>query len=112
MGVIKLCGVLVDILLDIAPKLYKNYIMTDKKGTKQLIVQCQNAIYGAMIASLLYFRKFTKSIIGHGFEINAYNPCVANKIVDGNQMTILYHVDDCKMSHVDPKAKDNMIAWL
>jgi hypothetical protein len=27
-------------------------------------------------------------------------------------MTILYHVDDCKMSHVDPKAKDNMIAWL
>jgi hypothetical protein len=110
--VIKLRGVLVDILLDIAPELYKNHVMTDKKGTKQLIIQCQNAIYGAMIASLLYYRKFTKSIIGHGFEINPYDPCVANKIVDGNQMIILYHVDDCKLSHVHPKANNDMIAWL
>jgi hypothetical protein len=110
--IIKLRGVLVDILLDVAPELYKDYVMTGNKGIKQFIVQCQNAIYGAMIASLLYYRKFTTSIIGYGFKINPHNPCVANKIVDGNQMTILYHVDDCKLSHVDPKANDDMITWL
>jgi hypothetical protein len=48
----------------------------------------------------------------HGFKINPYDPCVANKIVDGNQMTILYHVDDCKLSHINPKANDEMIEWL
>ena len=27
-------------------------------------------------------------------------------------MTICFHVDDCKLSHHDPKAMDKMIAWL
>jgi hypothetical protein len=27
-------------------------------------------------------------------------------------MIILYHVDDCKLSHVHPKANNDMIAWL
>jgi hypothetical protein len=27
-------------------------------------------------------------------------------------MTITFHVDDCKLSHEEPKEMDNMIAWL
>jgi hypothetical protein len=53
MAIIKICGVLVDILVKIAPNIYKSYVTTDKKGTKQLLVQCQNALYGTMVASLL-----------------------------------------------------------
>ena len=34
-----------------------------------------------------------------GFEINPYNPCVANKMVKGSQMTVIWHVDDLKISH-------------
>jgi hypothetical protein len=105
-------GVLVDILVQIAPDVYKSYIMTNKKGTKQLLVQCQNALYGTMIASLLYYRKFTKSLMTVGFEINPYDPCVANKIVDGTQMTICFHVDDYKLSHHSSRANDNMIDRL
>jgi hypothetical protein len=52
MAIIKICGVLVDILVKIAPDVYKSYVTTDKKGTKQLLVQCQNALYGTMVASL------------------------------------------------------------
>ena len=33
-------------------------------------------------------------------------------MVDGNQMTILHHIDDCKLSHVDLRAIDKMIEWL
>jgi hypothetical protein len=44
-AIIKICGVLVDILVQVAPDIYKSYITTDKKGTKQLLVQCQNAVY-------------------------------------------------------------------
>jgi hypothetical protein len=112
MAIIKLRGVLVDILLEIAPGVYDDYVTVDKKGVKQLLVQCQNALYGTMVASLLYYRKFTESLKGIGFEINPYDPCVANKIVDGTQMTICFHVDDCKLSHRKRKANDRMIKWL
>ena len=112
MATIRLRGVIVDILCDIAPDVYKSYVTLDKKGNKCLIVQCLNAIYGTMVASLLYYRKFTRSLKSVGFEINPYDPCVANKIVCGSQMTICFHVDDCKLSHVDPKCNDKMIGWL
>jgi hypothetical protein len=36
-----------------------------------------------------------------GFEINPYDPCVANKLVDEKQMTVRWHVDDLMISHVD-----------
>jgi hypothetical protein len=79
---------------------------------KQLIVQCQNAIYGTMVASLLYYRKFCNSLTSIDFVFNPYDPCVANKLINGKQMTIAFHVDDCKLSHKDPKEMDQMIAWL
>jgi hypothetical protein len=53
MAFIKIRGILVDILVEIAPYVYKYYIWKDKKGSKQLLVQCQNALYGTMVASLL-----------------------------------------------------------
>ncbi len=67
MAIIKIRGVLVDILIQIAPDLYKSYVMTDQKGMKQLLVQCQNVLYGTMVASLLYYHKFTKSLMSVGF---------------------------------------------
>jgi hypothetical protein len=95
---IKIGGVLVDILVEITPDVYKSYISRDKKGMKQLLVQCQNAMYGTMVASLLYYRKFVKSMTDIGFIINPYYPCVANKIIEGKQMTICFHVGDCNLS--------------
>ncbi len=112
MAIMKIRGVLVDMLLDIAPDVYEPYVTTDKKGTKQLVVQCQNAIYGTMVASLLYYRKFCKSLTSIGFVFNPYDPCVANKTINGQQMTIAFHVDDCKLSHRESKEMDNMIEWL
>jgi hypothetical protein len=99
-------------LLQIAPDVYEPYVTKDKKGEKQLIVQCQNAIYGTMVASLLYYRKFRKSLESVGFAFNPYDACVANKDVNGKQMTICFHVDDCKISHKESTQIDKMIEWL
>ena len=76
---------------------------------KQLIVACQNAMYGTMIASLLYYRKFTMSLCSQDFVMNPYDPCVFNKMIGGKQMTVCIHVDDCKLSHVDPSVNDQVI---
>ena len=36
-----------------------------------------------------------------GFKVNPYNPCVANKMVNGEQMTVTWHVDNLRVSHKD-----------
>ena len=46
--------------------------------------------------------KYIKSI---GFVLNPYDPCVADKIADGLQVTVVWHVDDLKVNHQDPQVK-------
>ena len=47
-----------------------------------------------------------------GFTINPYDWCIANNIINGSQYKILWHVDDLKLSHKDPKVIDKIIASL
>jgi hypothetical protein len=71
-----------------------------------------NAIYGTMIAGLLYYRKFAESLKCKKFIKNPYDPCVWNKVIEGKQCTFCFRVDNCKISHVILKVIDDMIAWL
>ncbi len=103
---------LVDILVLVAPDEYGLYVSTNKSGQKVLIVECLNAVYGSMVAALLYYKKFIKSLTKKGFKLNPYNGCVANKTVNGKQITICFHVDDCKISHESTKVVDESIDWL
>jgi hypothetical protein len=112
MAFIKIRGILVDILVEIAPEAYKSYVSKDKKGNKQFLVQCQNALYGKMVARLLNYRKFVKSLTDIDFTINPYDPCVANKIIEGEQMTIFFHVNDCKLSHSKKTVMNLIIGYL
>ena len=110
--IVRIRGPLVDILVSISPEVYGPYVTTNKKGRQVLIVGCLNAVYGTMVAALLYYKKFVKSLTKKGFKLNPYNGCVANKVVDGKQLTICFHVDDCKISHKFTKVVDNVIVWL
>jgi hypothetical protein len=76
-------GPLVDILGSIAPDVYGPHVTVGKKGEKQLLVQCLAALYGTMVALLLYYKKFVKSLKSNGFRLNPYDPCMANKQVKG-----------------------------
>ena len=44
-----------------------------------------------------------------GLHIKPYDPCVVNKIINGSQCTILWHVDDLKILHVDPEVVTEVI---
>ena len=112
MAIIKIRGILVDILVDLAPDVYREFVTTDKKGVKQLVVQCQNVLYETMVASLLYYRKFIKSLTNIAFVLNPYDPCVANKMISDHQMTICFHVNDCKLSHKSSRQMDRMIKYF
>ncbi len=77
-----------------------------------MLVQCLTALYGTMVALLIYYKKFVKSLKLNGFRLNPYDPCVANKQVKGEHSTVCFHVDDCKISYLIPNVVDKTIEWL
>ncbi len=110
--IICITGVIVDWLVKVAPKVYASYVAMNSKGINGLLKECYNAIYGTMVAGLLYYHKFSSSLKNRGFTVNPYDPCVRNRVIVGNQITICFHVDDCKILHLDPTVVDYTIACL
>ena len=96
--IMKIRGPLVEMLIKIAPEIYKPYV-SYKKG-KVLYVKLLKALYGMLVSLPQYYKKFCKDMESIGFVINPYDPCIANLIVDRKQHTITWHVDDLKSSHV------------
>ncbi len=95
-------GELADMMIQIAPEVYRKYLMADKKGTPILYVKLQKTLYGLMRASLLFYRKLRKEFEQYGLVINPYNPCVANmETKSGKQLTVVWHVDDLQASCED-----------
>ena len=66
-----------------------------------LYVQIEKALYGMLRAALLFYRKPRANLEGMRFEVNPYDPCVANNIVNGSQCNVVWRVDDLKVSHKD-----------
>jgi hypothetical protein len=95
-----------------APNIYRKYITVDAKDQPVLYVKLQKALYGCLRSALLFYLKFVGDIESQGFTINPYDPCIANKVINGKQFTVVWHVDDIKMSHVDEKEVSKLITWL
>ena len=109
--IMKIQGQLVDMLVNIAPQEYQDFVRFE--GTHKIIyVEMIKALYGMLQSSLLYYKKFCKDLEEIGFEINPYDLCIANRVVNNKQHTITWHVDNLKSSHVDPKVNDKFLSWL
>ena len=54
-------------------------------------------IYGCLESTMLWYNIYVKTSKGMGFEVNLYDLCVTNKIINGKQCTIVWYVDDNKM---------------
>ena len=109
---VRLRGKLAELMVATAPEIYKKYVPVNRKGELVLYVEALNALYGIMKAALLWYKKFVKNLKSIGFELNHYDPCVSNKIVDGAQLTVVWHVNDLKVSHVDGGVVTQMSVWL
>ena len=67
------------------------------------------AIYGCIESALRWYELYSETLAKEGFVINPYDKCVANKIVNGKQCTIVWYVDDNKISHEDPEVVTDTI---
>ena len=101
-----------ELMVETDPEIYNKYVSVNRKGELVLYVEALNALYGIMKAALLFYLKFVKNLKSIGFELNPYDPCVANNIVDGAQLTVVWHIDDLKVSHVDAGVVTIISVWL
>ena len=97
--------------MKIDPKLYRPFILIEN-GKPVLYVELKKALYGTLKVTLLFWKRLSSQLIKWNFELNPYDTCVANKMIKGNQCTILWHVDDLKISHVDADVVTEVINLL
>jgi len=96
-----LVGKMAELLVKINPDRYSSCV-TWEKGKMILYMCLKKALYGTLQAALLFWKLLSSKLQEWGYVINPYDWCVANKVIDGKQCTIVWHVDDLKISHVSP----------
>ncbi len=107
----KITGILVDILIKMAPHIYADYVCYEN-GKAVIYVVVLMAIYGMLISALLWYKKFKSDLETIGFVFNDYDMCIANCMVNGKQQTIKFHVDDFMSSHEDSKVNNDLFKWM
>ena len=93
-----------DILCEI-DSIYWDYMVTEGSH-KVLYVHISQAICGMLVSAIIFYCKLTKELLSYSFELNPYDPCVANKMVKSEQITVRWHMKDIKSSHIDPKVNN------
>ena len=96
---LKLEGKSVDIMCEVKVD-YEKFVCMENSKTV-LYSRLLKALYGCVKSALLWYELFTTTLKDMGFELNPYDECVANKMINGNQCTIAWHVDDDNILHVD-----------
>ena len=81
----------VDIMCEVNPA-YKPYVQYDN-GKKVLYVKVLREIYGCVESALLWYNFYIKTLQDLEFSTDKYGRCVSNKIIYGNQCTIVWYVD-------------------
>ena len=105
-------GTIAELIVELEPKLYRKYIWRNKSDKPMLYVKLRKALYGTLQAALLFWELLSNTLKEWGFKVNDYDQCVANKTINGRQCTIIWHLDDLKISHVDKEVVEDIIKML
>ena len=108
---IRLDGTMAELLCRLDPKVYEP-CMVKRGKSSVLYAKANKAIYGTLRAALLFYENLTSKLTEWGFVMNPYDRCTMNKIIDGSQATICWHVDDLKVSHKSPEVVTSILEQL
>jgi len=109
---IRIDGAMATLLAQLGPDRYDPCMVTNRKGKNILFTKANKAIYGTLKAALLFWEKLSGTLKEWGYVANPYDSCTMNKMIDGKQCTILWHVDDRKISHVNPNVVTSILNQL
>ena len=78
--IMRITGREVDLFVELDPSLAE--FVTYENGVKVLYVQLDKALYGCVQSALLWYELYSSTLIDMGFELNPYDMCVANSMID------------------------------
>ena len=108
---LKLEGEIAELLVKVDAT-YAEFV-TYENGKMVIYTELSKALYGTLQAALLFWKNLSEFLINdQGFEVNPYDWCVVNKVINGKQCTIGWHVDDLKISHTDKHVVEEIITVL
>jgi len=97
---LRLVGETIDIMCQVNPW-YMAFVV-EEGGNKVLYLMLLKALYSCVKSALLWYESFTGTLQKMGFKLNPYDPCVANKTINDKQCSVIWYMDDNKISHVNP----------
>ena len=74
-----------------------------------IFLKLLKALYGCLKSARMFQEHLSQTLSKFGFEKNPYDSCVANKEIKGSQCTIIWHVDDLKVSHKLKKVVEEVV---
>ena len=86
--------------------------MRFERGKKVIYLKIKKALYECIESALLWYNLFLNKLTGLGFKVNPYDRYMANKIRDGHQCTIVWYVDNVKISHTNNSVVSNIIKYI
>ena len=105
-------GIMVDIICEIDPS-YQNKIIWCKDCKKKFSYgRLIKAVYGILLRAIVFYNKISKYLIDQSFVQNEYDMFTLNKMVNGEQITVQFHVDDLKVSHKDQTVLEDVLRNL
>ena len=103
----KIIGKEIDLFLEIDSSLAEFVVYENNK--RVLYVQLDKALYGCVQSALLWYDLYSSTLKNMGFSLNPYDLCVANATINEIQCTIVWYVDDNKISHKEEKVNTEVI---
>ena len=73
--------------------------MFGKKARKGIIFKILKSLYGCIESALMWYILYKDTLKEEGFELNPYDKCTANKIINDKHCTIQWYVDDNKVTY-------------
>ena len=73
-----------------------------EKGKKVLHLEMLRALCGCTESEFRWHELCSETMCDEVVIINPHARCVANKVINGKQCTIVWHAGDNRASHVDP----------
>ena len=110
-AVMKLRGKMAKLMVQTAPEICRKHVIVEN-GKVFSNAKLLKAFCGTLKAAPLFCKKLVKDLRSTGFKVNPHDPCAANKMTNGKQMTVAWHVDNLKVSHEDANEATRFVGWL
>ena len=97
-------GNLEELLVNLDPKLYIKDVITSSQGVPMLYIKLIKYFYGMLCSAMMFYKNLRIHLEEIDFEINPYDPCMANMTKKSSRMTVCWYVDDIEVSQKDESA--------